>query len=135
MVKGNWERRAEKASQRKAAQKEKKELKAKGLFVEPRDALARVFAADTDPVIFLDAPGGAALCRNHFRRDACANRRCKWSHAFSIAAFADGGEDGGTTEPAVACLPTVKAHLSLAAWLPRRASSGGPTRPRESCSS
>ena len=54
---------------------------------------AGIFAADPDPLVYLDAPGGPKLCRAHFRRDDCTNRRCKWSHAACIAEFANDASD------------------------------------------
>ena len=85
MVKGNWERRIEKADKRKAAKKDAKAAKAKGQLVDPLDILNAVFLKNADAHVWISAPNGAKLCAAHFRQGDCPNRRCKWSHAESLA--------------------------------------------------
>ena len=85
MVQGNWQRRIEKANQRKAAAKEKKELRSAGLLVEPLDVLNALFRLDDDPEVWVYAADSARkLCRAYFRFEDCPNRRCKWSHAETL---------------------------------------------------
>ncbi|KAH8044046.1 hypothetical protein JL722_14866 [Aureococcus anophagefferens] len=79
MVKGNWQHRVEKAERRKAERKERKELREKGLLVEPLDVLNALFRGDPDPEVWLVAPERPKLCAAHFFDDGCTNRRCKWS--------------------------------------------------------
>ena len=87
MVKGNWQHRVEKAERRKAERKERKELREKGLLVEPLDVLNALFRGDPDPEVWLVAPERPKLCAAHFFDDGCANRRCKWSHAETLSPY------------------------------------------------
>lgn len=110
MVKGNWERRIEKADKRKAAKKDAKAAKAKGQLVDPLDILNAVFLKNADAHVWISAPNGAKLCAAHFRQGDCPNRRCKWSHAESLAPWGPAPTDA-TTEPPVEQVPTVTAVL------------------------
>ena len=107
MVKGNWQHRVEKAERRKAERKERKELREKGLLVEPLDVLNALFRGDPDPEVWLVAPERPKLCAAHFFDDGCTNRRCKWSHAETLGPY--------TARCAVAAarcaVPTVRLDL------------------------
>ena len=80
MVKGNWERRVERAAKQKAAKRDAAAAKAKGQLVDPLDILNAVFLKDPDASVWVSAPGNAKLCAAYFRTGDCPNRRCKWSH-------------------------------------------------------
>ena len=101
MVKGNWERRVERAAKQKAAKRDAAAAKAKGQLVDPLDILNAVFRKDPDASVWVSAPGDAKLCAAYFRTGECANRRCKWSHAETLAAFGPGGRAEATTEAPV----------------------------------
>ena len=110
MVKGNWERRVERAAKQKAAKRDAAAAKAKGQLVDPLDILNSIFLKDPDASVWVSAPGNAKLCAAYFRNGDCPNRRCKWSHAETIAPWSLSGTDA-TTEPPVAQVQTVAARL------------------------
>ena len=110
MVKGNWERRVERAAKQKAAKRDAAAAKAKGQLVDPLDILNAVFLKDADASVWVSAPGNAKLCAAYFRHGDCPNRRCKWSHAETIAPFG-GSTSEATTEAPVEQVPTVAARL------------------------
>ncbi|KAH8050205.1 hypothetical protein JL721_11466 [Aureococcus anophagefferens] len=113
MVKGNWQHRVEKAERRKAERKERKELREKGLLVEPLDVLNALFRGDPDPEVWLVAPERPKLCAAHFFGGGCTNRRCKWSRGDARPvhrALRRRGADG-TTARAVARLARVDEQL------------------------
>ena len=109
MVKGNWERRVERAAKQKAAKRDAAAAKAKGQLVDPLDILNAVFLKDPDASVWVSA-GNAKLCAAYFRHGDCPNRRCKWSHAETIAPFG-GSTSEATTEAPVEQVPTVAARL------------------------
>ena len=110
MVKGNWERRVERAAKQKAAKRDAAAAKAKGQLVDPLDILNAVFLKDPDASIWVSAPGNAKLCAAYFRNGDCPNRRCKWSHAEAIAPYGATASEA-TTEAPVEQVPTVAARL------------------------
>ncbi|KAH8053379.1 hypothetical protein JL722_9607 [Aureococcus anophagefferens] len=123
MVKGNWQHRVEKAERRKAERKEKKELREKGLLVEPLDVLNALFRGDPDPEVWLVAPERPKLCAAHFFDDGCTNRRCKWSHAETLGPYTARCAVAAPTETtarAVARLARVDEQL-----FPARVAPGG----------
>ena len=127
MVKGNWERRVERAAESKKAKKDAKALKAAGLKpLDPLDALNALLQIDGDPEVWLtprDGAAGATLCRPHFRSEACANRRCRYSHAATISAYGPPADPSGgaATEPPIERLPRVDALLFPARPPPQEA--------------
>jgi hypothetical protein len=100
MVKGNWERRVERAAKQKAAKRDAAAAKAKGQLVDPLDILNAVFLKDPDASVWTAAPGNAKLCAAYFRHGDCPNRRCKWSHAETIAPWSLSSTDATTAEAA-----------------------------------
>ena len=110
MVKGNWERRVERAAKQKAAKRDAAAAKAKGQLVDPLDILNAVFLKDPDASVWV-AGQGNKLCAAYFRNGDCPNRRCKWSHAETIAPFGSSGPAEATTEAPLAQVPTVAARL------------------------
>ena len=110
MVKGNWERRVERAAKQKAAKRDAAAAKAKGQLVDPLDILNAVFLKDPDASVWVSAPGNAKLCAAYFRNGDCPNRRCKWSHAEAIAPYGATASEA-TTEAPVEQVPTVAARL------------------------
>ena len=110
MVKGNWERRVERAAKQKAAKRDAAAAKAKGQLVDPLDILNAIFLKDPDASVWVSAPGNAKLCAAYFRHGDCPNRRCKWSHAETLAPFG-GSTSEATTEAPVEQVPTVAARL------------------------
>ncbi|KAH8061592.1 hypothetical protein JL721_8819 [Aureococcus anophagefferens] len=126
MVKGNWQHRVEKAERRKAERKERKELREKGLLVEPLDVLNALFRGDPDPEVWLVAPERPKLCAAHFFDDGCTNRRCKWSHAETLGPYTARCAVAAPTETtarAVARLARVDEQLFPSAARRRRAPS------------
>ena len=109
MVKGNWERRVERAAKQKAAKRDAAAAKAKGQLVDPLDILNAVFLKDPDASVWV-AGQGNKLCAAYFRNGDCPNRRCKWSHAETLAPWNPSSTDA-TTEPPVAQVQTVAARL------------------------
>ena len=137
MVKGNWERRVERAAKQKAAKRDAAAAKAKGQLVDPLDILNAVFLKDPD-ASRLDrrAPGNAKLCAAYFEHGDCPNRRCKWSHAETLAPWNPSSTDA-TTEAPLEQVPTVAAQLDGAVpkaeyndALHSRAAAGGRRRAR-----
>ncbi|KAH8088765.1 hypothetical protein JL720_6729 [Aureococcus anophagefferens] len=127
MVKGNWQHRVEKAERRKAERKERKELREKGLLVEPLDVLNALFRGDPDPEVWLVAPERPKLCAAHFFDDGCTNRRCKWSHAETLGPYTARCAVAAPTETtarAVARLARVDEQL-----FPARVAPGGAAAP------
>ena len=123
MVKGNWQHRVEKAERRKAERRERKELREKGLLVEPLDVLNALFRGDPDPEVWLVAPERPKLCAAHFFDDGCTNRRCKWSHAETLGPYTARCAVAAPTETtarAVARLARVDEQL-----FPARVAPGG----------
>ena len=110
MVKGNWERRVERAAKQKAAKRDAAAAKAKGQLVDPLDILNAIFLKDPDASVWV-AGQGNKLCAAYFRNGDCPNRRCKWSHAETIAPFGPGGHVEATTEPPLGQVQTVAARL------------------------
>ena len=100
MVKGNWERRVERAAKQSgqgdaAAAKPRPARRLPGhpecRVLKDPDASARV------------AGQGNKLCAAYFRNGDCPNRRCKWSHAETIALFGTSGprkDDGAAARGA-----------------------------------
>ena len=94
MVKGNWERRAELASKKRAEAKERKAAKKSGAVVNPEscchklaaDAGLRARGARLEVYVRDDednnetGSGGAVVCRHHFRRGDCTVKRCRLMH-------------------------------------------------------
>lgn len=76
----------EKEQRRKERERELKATKAAGLYASNEDLLGRLIALDPDAVVYFESSisSSRALCRSHFRFGECANRRCKWSHHFTI---------------------------------------------------
>ena len=58
--------------------------KAKGQLVDPLDILNAAFLKDPDASVWVSAPGNASSAPPTGHGD-CPNRRCKWSHAETIA--------------------------------------------------
>jgi hypothetical protein len=114
MVKGNWERRVERAAKQKAAKRDAAAAKAKGQLVDPLDILNAVFLKDPDASVWIAAPGNAKLCAAYFRNGDCPNRRCKWSHAETLAPWNPSSTDA-TTEAPVEQVQTVAARLDAVA--------------------
>jgi hypothetical protein len=114
MVKGNWERRVERAAKQKAAKRDAAAAKAKGQLVDPLDILNAVFLKDPDASVWVSAPGNAKLCAAYFRTGDCPNRRCKWSHAETLAPWSPSATDA-TTEAPVEQVATVAARLDAVA--------------------
>ena len=110
MVKGNWERRVERAAKQKAAKRDAAAAKAKGQLVDPLDILNAVFLKDPDASVWVAAAGSAKLCAAYFRNGDCPNRRCKWSHAETLAPWSPSAT-GATTEPPLEQVPTVAERL------------------------
>mmetsp|Transcript_23457 Transcript_23457/g.61331 ORF Transcript_23457/g.61331 Transcript_23457/m.61331 type:complete len:320 (-) Transcript_23457:61-1020(-) len=109
MVKGNWERRVERAAKQKAAKRDAAAAKAKGQLVDPLDILNAIFLKDPDASVWV-AGQGNKLCAAYFRNGDCPNRRCKWSHAETLAPWSPSATDA-TTEPPLEQVPTVAARL------------------------
>ena len=65
MVKGNWERRVERAAKQKAAKRDAAAAKAKGQLVDPLDILNTVFLKDPDASVWV-AGQGNKLCAAYF---------------------------------------------------------------------
>ena len=88
MVKGNFQHRLEKAARLKAEKLANKELRAAGHA--PDQIMSKILSLDPEAEVMLLARDQAQrpLCRAHFFDEACTNRRCKFSHALSIASFA-----------------------------------------------
>ena len=88
MVKGNFQHRLEKAARLKAEKLANKELRAAGHA--PDQIMSKILSLDPEAEVMLLARDQAQrlLCRAHFFEEACTNRRCKFSHALSIASFA-----------------------------------------------
>ena len=109
MVKGNWERRVERAAKQKAAKRDAAAAKAKGQLVDPLDILNAIFLKDPDASVWV-AGQGNKLCAAYFRNGDCPNRRCKWSHAETLAPWNPSSTDA-TTEAPVEQVQTVAARL------------------------
>jgi hypothetical protein len=80
------EARVEKSQRIRAQKRAAKEAKASGN--DPLTTLQTLFALDPNCDLYLlaDDESERPLCGAHFRYDVCTNhRRCKWSHALSIA--------------------------------------------------
>lgn len=86
MVNG-FQKRIERVARLRTEKKELKEAKAKGLIIAPEVILEKLLRAEPDPDVWLLHPNQSQqlLCFAHFRLEACTNRRCKWSHALTIA--------------------------------------------------
>ena len=93
MVKGNWERRAELASLRRAEEKERKALKKTGgKAVNPesilqklyKDMVLKVNGAHID-VYVADPEGGMMCCAAHLRTADCRMKRCRLMHDDSVS--------------------------------------------------
>jgi len=91
MVKGNWERRAELASLRRAEEKERKALKKKGKVVNPesilqklhKDTMLKLNGARID--VYVADPEGGMMCCAHLRTADCRVKRCRLMHHDSIS--------------------------------------------------
>lgn len=92
MVRGNFQARLERRDRQRAAEKALKEEKKSGIakLRNPNAVLQKLLVLDPDALIWLVdtcKPPKKGLCRNHFFKESCANRRCKYSHAVSISSF------------------------------------------------
>ena len=90
MVKNNVEARIFEVARKKAVSREKKSLKAAGLLVTPIDVLQKLLALDpTGAVLYLAAActdgEERRLCAPYFFDERCTARRCKLSHAHTVA--------------------------------------------------
>ena len=93
MVKGNWERRAELASMRRAEEKERKALKKTGgKAVNPESILQKLYkdsflkenGARID-VYVADPEGDMMCCGAHLRTADCRMKRCRLMHDDSVS--------------------------------------------------
>ena len=93
MVKGNWERRAELASLRRAEEKERKALKKTGgKAVNPESILQKLYkdsflkenGARID-VYVADPEGDMMCCGAHLRTADCRMKRCRLMHDDSVS--------------------------------------------------
>jgi len=105
MVRGNWQARVERAERIKAERRALKEEREAGTLVQPEAVLAKLLRLDPEATVWLlhrDHDKLRPLCVQHFRLDACGNRRCKHSHALTIGRLRCGFEASppvGATEP------------------------------------
>jgi hypothetical protein len=116
-----FQSRIEAIRRTKAEKKEAKQLKAKGLLIPADCLLDKVFRAESgsDAEVWLLAADQARghLCHLHFYYETCTNRRCKWSHATSIAHLKNAVEvedDSGSirlTEPPLDYFPSIRSKL------------------------
>ena len=93
-----------------AAKRDAAAAKAKGQLVDPLDILNAIFLKDPDASVWV-AGQGNKLCAAYFRNGDCPNRRCKWSHAETLAPFGGPSATDATTEPPLEQVQTVGARL------------------------
>ena len=85
MVKGNWERRAELAAQRREEEKQRKAQRRAGDKAPSAEAVVSRLRAEglvEGSQCWLDQPEAAEaeVCHTYFRTGECAVRRCKYPH-------------------------------------------------------
>jgi hypothetical protein len=117
MVKGNWERRAELASQRRLEAKEKKTAKKQGKLVSIESILNKLkrddqlISSGAKVEIFLADPDESLVCRIHFRTEECNSKKCRYSHdCVTIAHLSNTNgatDDMGKLPHEKRCLPPV----------------------------
>jgi len=100
-VKGNWERRAERAAKRREENKAAKEAREKGMGpVNSADVLARLMS-DTDHLVppseredvtiwlQVDDDTQRQLCNVYLRNGDCPLKHCKYAHTFTLTGYVD----------------------------------------------